>query len=244
MNILLTRPLKQINALAQRVKDSGHCPVICPSLRIEKLEYKLLQKKYDVIIFVSLNAVDYGYSVLFDIDYQKIFCVGKTTANQLIKKGFSVEAYPLENPSSEALLALQPLVDLRQKSVLIVRGKGGAETLKKELVKQNNQVDYCEVYERVGDYSLTNQTTLRYFLSLQNIVLSASSVDNLQALIVIAKRINNLKKLKQCRLIVLSERIKNQAVLLGFSRVVVTPSLNDKGIISALLNINTLDRGV
>ena len=119
--------------------------------RLIKLILWYLVRRYDVIIFISVNAVIYSeefFSQLF-VEPLKIFAVGPTTAKKLTDKGIKVDAYPLENASSQELLAMPECGKLSDKKVLIVRGKGGSETLKNSL-KLMNQVDYLDVYRRSG----------------------------------------------------------------------------------------------
>ena len=147
--VLLTRPLIQSKNLQSLLNEASLEYVLFPAFEINKIDTVAPNQRYDVIIFISINAVIYSeeyFSKLF-VEPLKIFAVGPTTAKKLTDKGIKVNAYPLENASSQELLAMPECGKLSDKKILIVRGKGGSETLKNSL-KVMNQVDYLEVYKR------------------------------------------------------------------------------------------------
>jgi len=84
LNILLTRPLTQVKLLEDLVNNSGHQPLLFPTLSIEALKNTPLKKHYDVAIFISVNAVDYGFEVLNSLNHHhnQIFAVGAATAKK------------------------------------------------------------------------------------------------------------------------------------------------------------------
>ena len=140
--VLVTRPLSQVGNLQSLLEDSDLDYVLFPALEISKINTAVPSQTYDVIIFISVNAVIYSeeyFSQLF-VEPLKIFAVGPTTAKKLTDKGVKVDAYPLENASSQELLSMPECGKLSDKKILIVRGKGGSETLKNSL-KLMNQVD-------------------------------------------------------------------------------------------------------
>ena len=143
--VLLTRPLSQVGNLQSLLEDSDSDLdyVLFPAFEINKIDTVLPSQRYDVIIFISVNAVIYAeeyFSQLF-VEPLKVFAVGPITAKKLTDKGVKVDAYPLENASSQELLAMPECSELADKKILIVRGKSGSETLKSSL-KVMNQVDY------------------------------------------------------------------------------------------------------
>jgi uroporphyrinogen-III synthase len=131
---------------------------------------------------------------------------------------------------------------LRNKNILIFRGKGGRETLKIGLEKNLNQVEYAQVYNRIVCTlsTLHNQSLSDFLLDKKGFV-SVTSNENLEGLVSLAKQLNALDSLKQYPLIVLSERIKKYAQSLNFKQVIVTPNISDQAIASVLEQDNTLD---
>ena len=238
--VLLTRPLSQVGNLQSLLEDSDLDYVLFPVLEINKINTAVPSQTYDVIIFISVNAVIYSeeyFSQLF-VEPYKIFAVGPITAKKLTDKGVKVDAYPLENASSQELLAMPECSELTDKKVLIVRGKGGSETLKNSL-KAMNQVDYFEVYRRVAcTVSRLHVESIERFMQIPDGIVTANSVESLFNIVKLVKEIRSYHKeqLKSRTLVVLSERIKVQAQSIGFNNVHVARTPSDKGTIIEILN--------
>ena len=238
--VLLTRPLSQVGNLQSLLEDSGLDYVLFPAFEINKINTFVLSQSYDVIIFISVNAVIYSeeyFSQLF-VEPLKVFAVGPITAKKLTDKGVKVDAYPLENASSQELLAMPECSELADKKVLIVRGKGGSETLKNSL-KAMNQVDYLEVYRRTPcEISELHVESIERFMQTPDGIITANSVESLFNVVKLVKEIRpyHEDQLKLRTLVVLSERIKVQAQSIGFKKIHVTRTPSDKGTIIELLN--------
>ena len=100
--VLLTRPLSQVGNLQSLLEDSDLDYVLFPALEVNKIDTEVPGQTYDVIIFISVNAVIHSeeyFSQLF-AEPLKIFAVGPTTAKKLTDKGVKVDAYPLQIASS------------------------------------------------------------------------------------------------------------------------------------------------
>lgn len=238
MNILLTRPLNQVKSLEKLINESGHQAFLFPTLRIEALNSLPLKEHYDVVIFISVNAVKYGLKVLRSLDHchNKIFAVGAATAKKLNNYGFKVDAFPQTKASSESLLAMPKVKELLDKDILIFRGKGGRETLRENLGR-SNAVEYIEVYERTQCKVVPfHQASLTQFLQNDRGVITITSVENLSALMLMVEKIDikMSQSIKQYPLVVLSDRIKTYAKLVGFNQVEVAPQINDKGLVQAI----------
>ena len=238
--VLLTRPLAQVGNLQSLLDDSDLDYVLFPALEINKINTTVPSQTYDIIIFISVNAVIYSeeyFSQLF-IEPLKIFAVGPTTAKKLTDKGVKVDAYPLENASSQELLAIPECGELTDKKILIVRGKGGSETLKNSL-KVMNQVDYLEVYRRTPcEISELHVESIERFMQTPDGIITANSVESLFNVVKLVKEIRSyhVDQLKLRTLVVLSERIKVQAQSIGSNNVHVARILSDKGTIIEILN--------
>ena len=238
--VLLTRPLAQVGNLQSLLEDSDLDYVLFPALEINKINTTVPSQTYDIIIFISVNAVIYSeeyFSQLF-VEPLKIFAVGPTTAKKLTDKDVKVDAYPLENASSQELLAMPECGELTDKKILIVRGKGGSETLKNSL-KVMNQVDYFEVYRRTAcEVSRLHVESIERFMQAPDGIVIANSVESLFNVVKLVKeiRIYHEDQLKLRTLVVLSERIKVQAQSIGFKNVHVARTPSDKGTIIEILN--------
>jgi uroporphyrinogen-III synthase len=223
------------------ISQGGYQPILFPSLEVEPLNNIPLQTYYDAVIFISINAVEYGLEVLKNLEYQdsNFFSVGAATANKLNEYDFEVDAFPNEKASSEALLAIPEVKALVDKDILIFRGKGGREILREGL-EQHNTVEYIEVYQRI----VCNITSLHYaslskFLQSDKGIIIATSVENLTAFLSIVERIDAdvLNTIKHYPLAVLSKRIRTFAQSKGFTQVEVTKTISDEGLLEALTNL-------
>lgn len=238
--VLLTRSLSQVGNLQSLLEDSDLDYVLFPALEINKIDTVAPSASYDVIIFISVNAVIYAeeyFSQLF-AEPLKIFAVGPTTAKKLTDKGVKVDAYPLENASSQELLSMPECGKLSDKKILIVRGKGGSEILKNSL-KVMNQVDYLEVYRRTAcEVSRLHIESIERFIQTPDGIVIANSVQSLFNIVKLVKEIRSYyeDQLKSRTLVVLSERIKIQAQSIGFKNVHVARTPSDKGTIIEILN--------
>jgi len=238
--ILVTRPLAQVDKLQILLKKANLDYALFPAFEVQKLTPKIPGERYDAIIFISVNAVIYAHEYLprLLVKNQKIFAIGPTTANKLMSVGVMVNAYPKENASSVALLSLDECQSVSDKRILIVRGQGGAETLKKEL-GLSNQVDYLEVYKRrVLVASELHQKSIERFMKDGNGVVLGNSNQTLSNTLSLVESINPdyVSRLKKYPLLVLSERIKTFARSLGFDKVHIAPGLGDKEVLSELLS--------
>jgi uroporphyrinogen-III synthase len=238
LNILLTRPFSQVKPLEALVNERGHQALLFPTLRIEALKSAPLKERYDVVIFISANAVEYGLEALSSLDHRhdQILAVGAATAKKLSDHGFKVDAFPQTKASSESLLAMPEVKGLSDKDVLIFRGKGGRETLREGLGK-NNIVEYIEVYERTQCKVVPlHQASLTQFLQSDQGVITITSVENLSTLMSMVEQmdIKALQSIKQYPLVVLSDRIKTYAQSVGFHKVQVALQTNDDGLMQAI----------
>ena len=122
-------PLAQTENLKALLKVANIDYAFFPAFEIKKISTEVLNKKYDVIIFISANAVNYAEDYFDEIFVEpfKVFAVGPITAQRLIDKDIKVDCFPKSNASSNELLAMQECSELTNKKVLIVRGKGRSE---------------------------------------------------------------------------------------------------------------------
>ncbi len=243
MNILITRPLSQVQHLTSLVQKAGFQPILFPVLEVGALQNKAKKSHYDVIIFISANAVDYAMPVLEQIEHDSslVCAVGSSTAKRLQHWGMTADVFPKDKASSEALLAMPEVYKLNNQDILIFRGKGGRETLKLGLEKLNNRVEYIEVYERV-----TPETTPQHHQSLattlhESAVITITSIQSLKSMLYLAEKIDDsaAQLLKKMPIVVLSSRIGDFAISVGFSQVIVSKTTDDLGIVGAIKQIKT-----
>ena len=158
--LILTRPLYQNHKLIESIKMENLNIVNMPLIKIEGIiDYKhydinqKMNRSIHCIIFISTNAVIYFGQLLkkFNLPFPKanfIAAIGKSTA-QLIKDTYGAEAlFPENIYDSEHLMGLSIFDNINEKYCLIIRGKGGRETLKNLLTNRGAIVEYLECYQR------------------------------------------------------------------------------------------------
>jgi uroporphyrinogen-III synthase len=159
--VLVTRPSGQAEPLCALIRAAGGRPIPFPTLEIAPVAdpgppRALLGQTWDLMVFVSRNAVDLALDLLADIpaagtwgQTRMLAAVGRATAAALEACGRAPDLVPAERFDSEALLALPGLASLAGGRVLIVRGEGGRALMGEVLRERGAEVHYAEVYRRV-----------------------------------------------------------------------------------------------
>lgn len=160
VRVMVTRPADQAETISQQLNALGVEVVRFPTIVIRDLSHQPKQCKiaqragsYQLLIFISSNAVEYGLRALMHAgvqikELQAVAAIGQSTAARLRAHGIMECAYPTQ-PCSEALLELPVVRNLQSSArVLIVRGQGGKESLAHALRRQGAQLDYLEAYSR------------------------------------------------------------------------------------------------
>src|SRR5688572_18867662 len=136
----LTRPEAQVQDLQQALEKLGADILTLPLLEIVPIPVRGMSRQrllnlddYDLVFFVSSNAAAIGLDAIDELwpqypSHILNFAVGPGTARVVQNYGLDV-FYPVDRMSSEAMLALPQLQDIRDKKALIVRGVGGREIL-------------------------------------------------------------------------------------------------------------------
>ena len=156
----------------------------------------------------------------------------------MLKKNIAVDCFPKENASSQELLKIKECAELSNRKILIIRGKGGSETLKNYLIA-SNQVDYLEVYERIPcKLSKIHKESLISFVNHPDVASMATSNESLVNIIQLVSRASPtyFEILKSRRMIVFSELIKSTAKKLGFKKIEVTQNPSDEDFVGILFN--------
>ena len=156
LGILITRPARQAGGFAQKVAALGGGPVVFPAIAIlppadsaPLARAHAALATYDVAIFVSANAVEYGAPDPSAWPARLVaLAPGPGTAEALAAVGIAGARIPATTFDSEGLLALPELSAVRGKRVLIFRGDGGREHLGHTLSARGASVDYVACYRR------------------------------------------------------------------------------------------------
>lgn len=244
---MITRPAHQAGHLADCIHSAGGEVLLFPTLDIIASELSdensdIIQNisQFDIIIFISPNAVEHGLNLIqskttLPEDIQ-LATIGEGSAKTLQNKlGKQPDITPKENFNSEGLLATNALQQIEQKRILIVRGNGGREHLKQTLQQRGATVNYLSAYRRVKP--ATDSKILEQYL--QNNLIAAIVITSGESLINLTELTpkNVLPALLQVPLVLINDRLIDIAKKEGFtSELIIANEASDEAIIEALKN--------
>jgi len=241
--LLITRFAPHAQRLADLLNEQGIYSLAQPLLEIKAATDCIypFKRKYDDIIAISINAVEYTDRVLKELEWPsaRYFAVGGAT-KLLLEKKVKLSVYmPCDTFNSEGLLALTQLQTLKNRSILILRGVGGREFLKEELIARGASVDYYESYQRVA-INLCRSTTVHKWQQQAINGAIISSIELLEQLIIVAK--DDKDWLLSLTIFTASERILEHAIALGFQKTKLLPSISNQKIIDYFTGEGSYDR--
>jgi uroporphyrinogen-III synthase len=238
--VLVTRPVHQAENLVRLIAEAGGEAVRFPALAIDSpadsarvRDVLASLTSFDLAVFVSPNAVDYGFALLGGAwpPSVPVSAVGEGSAAALQRQGIAAVIVPLVGADSESLLATAQLANPRGKRVLILRGEGGRELLAEELRRRGAEVTYAECYRRVQPRTDPAPLIARWeHGGLHAVsVMSGETLHNLWAMV----KLRGQGLLRITPLFVPHVRIAERARRLGLTQVVVTPA-GDEGMLRGL----------
>ena len=159
LKIVVTRPRDQAVQLARNIEQAGGVPLLFPLLDIAAVQdtrelHEQISRlaQFDLAIFISPNAVNYGIAAIRAVtkipQTLRIATVGQGSAKALRELGITSVIAPTERFDSEGLLALPELQDVTGWRVMIFRGDGGRELLGDTLKARGATVEYATCYVR------------------------------------------------------------------------------------------------
>lgn len=241
--ILVTRPEAQAEPLCQLIRQHQGQVLKFPVLEILPIPIDSLVLENaldsDYLIFTSVNAVDFALGALSgkmsDLQTKPLAAVGQTTAKALHNAGLKVTCVPEKEFSSEGLLAHPAMQQVSGKRLTIVRGVGGREKLATTLRQRGASVDYLEVYRRC-QAKTDNSELVQHLRNGKLHIITITSSEALQNLLAMLDK-QSAVLLQQLPLIVVSDRIKQLAQQLGFSRVISSQQATDTAIFDTLTTL-------
>lgn len=236
LTIVVTRPREQAASLAQRIEHLGGKPFAFPLLEITQASdaralHELAQHltSYDLLIFISPNAVKYAMPVLQAIPGAvRVAAVGQSSAQSLRKLGIRHVIAPADRFDSEALLALPELQNISGSRIAILRGDGGRELLGDTLKARGAQIEYVTCYQRSKPALDTDG-----LLKARPDILTVTSSEALAHLWEMLDE-SSKTRLVAIPLFVPHIRIAEAARLQGWQHVIVSES-GDDGLIASLV---------
>ncbi|MDG1693598.1 MAG: uroporphyrinogen-III synthase [Porticoccaceae bacterium] len=239
--ILVVRPLREDDAFLKLLEQASipfkYIPImkILPVVKNDR-DYESIARvidrlqQFDQVIVISANAAEIGLPIIAqrwpelpkEIDF---LAVGQQTADVFSEYNYSV-SFPEKKPNTEGLLEELPqLQDLKDKSVLILRGGQGRQTLGEELIRRGAMVEYCELYQR--QIQSHNLVQAKKFMSSVG-CLVVHSGELLKAMDIPAD--------KHIPLVVPSDRIAQKAHELGYLKVQVAENALPQSMYKAVLH--------
>jgi uroporphyrinogen-III synthase len=244
--VLVTRPAEQAENLCALIRQAGGEPILFPTVSIEasvhsKQARTRLAESWDILIFISRNAVKFARALLPDEQLPPpppagplIAAVGAATAAALKAAGRPPDLIPNHHFDSEGLLELPELTDVRGRRVLIVRGEGGRPMLGDTLSQRQAEVAYAEVYRRALPRTDASAQLPDWHERLRLLTATSDEVlNNLCHLVPAAEH----PWLRTLPLAVYSNRTAARAMELGFRVVAVASESSDPALLDALCRL-------
>jgi len=239
VGVIVTRPARQAAGLVRQLAALDANAIVFPAIVIlppadraslDRVHASLAA--YDIAIFVSANAVEYGVPAPPAWPSQLLtLAPGPGTAAALTATGIADARIPATSFDSEGLLALPELRDVAGKRVVIFRGEGGRGHLGETLRQRGADVTYVECYRRAAPVSGAAglSQALGEGRAHALTLTSSEGLDNLCALLDAA----DLERLRELPSFVPHPRIAEHALKLGFAPV--ETGATDAGLVAGLL---------
>jgi uroporphyrinogen-III synthase len=248
--VIITRPLAQAGALAQRVAELGRQAIVFPLLEIHPLaDTSSLQvalddvDSYSMVFFVSPNAIDASFAIRHDWPaHVTLSVMGEGSRKTLAEHGITPQTHTIISPldlqqtDSQTLLDVLDLPALRGKKVLILRGESGRELLADALRAAGVLVTQIAAYRRTApQLDAAGISQLKTLVDTPNDWVITSS-EALRILVEMTRQIASnagVAKMQQQKIIVPHVRIAETAQKLGFADIVLAGS-GDEGLLAVL----------
>jgi uroporphyrinogen-III synthase len=240
VGVIVTRPQRQAAGLARTLASVGATPLIWPAIvilppqdrtQLERAHAALAS--YDVAVFVSANAAEYGVPDASQWPKTlRVFAPGPGTAEALAAVGVAGVRIPLTTFDTEGLLALPELQHVDGARVVIFRGQGGRELLGSTLAERGAHVDYVACYRRTAPTSGAEGLleALREGRAHAITLSSSEGIDN----VLRAVGIEGRALLERIPAFVPHPRIADHARAAGLSAI-TTAAGGDAGLVAGLL---------
>lgn len=243
LTVLVTRPAPQAALLCEEITRQGGTAIACPAIEIAPVSASPASG-YDLIIFVSVNAVAHGVHLIEKGPNARVAAIGKATAAALAQTSLPADIVPEAGFNSEALLAHPDLTLASDARVLIVRGSGGRELLRDTFTARGLVVDTREVYQRVRPTidDVTRNAIEQRWANEGIDVVTVTSIETLHNLIALLSD-RGRALLHETTLLVASHRIAEAAQAAGLNgTVLVANSADDAAMIGTLARWRTRAR--
>ncbi len=237
--VLNTRPSHQADELTRSIQALGGKVISCPALAISPLPSEWKETlaplhTFHLAIFISANAVNHFFTIVQAEHWPStlpIIAIGPATAAKLNLLHLHVDSVP-SLAESESLLTLPCFTKIKNKRILLIKGKGGRDFLSLTLQKQHAFVTELPVYERTIPQLPTNYLEQIWRNDHINIILFTSEQAMKQLFVMLEESAHEWLKNKPC--LVISQRLHHAATALGIKTIFCTrPDAILQGLVAA-----------
>ena len=154
MRILNTRPSGQNLEISAAINKSGNIAIDLPTLEINATSNAWLKNmpdlgEIDYAIFTSPNAVKYYFSEISTTNWNnqiQVIAIGNATLSTLKSHNINALFTPKE-ASSESLLELCCLQDVKNKNIILITGTTGRDLIYNTLTQRGATLTVLKVYK-------------------------------------------------------------------------------------------------
>ncbi len=247
LTIWVTRPEHQAEPLCKLIETAGGKAIRLPLLSIQpphdtaKVTAMLAQaEQFHDVIFTSINAVQQAVALApKKVAWPKRrICLGAGTARALSEAGLGKALTPASGSTSEDVLAMPALQNVRGQRVLLVKGEGGRDLLQRTLESRGALVEEAAVYRRVAA-EFTPKQLAKLVDDIDAIVITSG-----EALEHLANLASQHSALFAVQLVVPSQRVVQMAQDLGFISTPLIPAhISDEDILDVLREWHASESG-
>ena len=239
LSVLLTRPESESKTLSHLLQKERAVVVNVPMFEIEANTSQLdcdLMPHFQIAIFVSKNAARFGARTFLEASKNAVnipvFGIGPATQKTLKNMSVSDCIIPRTSYNSEGLLELLELQrTCIPKTVVIFRGNGGRELLRRGLESRGYTVEYLSCYVRREIQGGLLQKLDSSAAPDLLIIASKQALDILVSKIIA----EDLTRLFDVQTLVLGSRLAAEIALSGFSLMpIVVKEFSDAHVVSTI----------
>ncbi len=242
--VVNTRPAHQQAALTALLEAEGATVLAFPAIAIELAadaaarELAARIDAYDILLFVSRNAVDGAFALLDPARLgagQRLGVIGAATREALAEYVGDPGARLIESEpyNSEALLEADALQRVGGRRIVIFRGQAGRNLLGDELARRGAAVEYAEVYRRAPP-AVDAGAFARLAAAAPPTVAVLTSGEGMRNLMALVDD-DSRARLAAIPWLLISERMRESARELGHNApIIIAHSASDRGIAESL----------
>jgi uroporphyrinogen-III synthase len=226
LRILNTRPLHQGLELHEAIANAHGISIQLPMLAIEPTSTDWLHHLPDLYqvqqaIFISTNAVNFFFKALNQPWPKtiKTITIGKASAQTLQHWGINHDESP-PIADSHHLLQIDSLQNIRQQTILLVKGKHGRTEIEDNLIKRGALLVPLDVYERVLPHLSSKYVQSLWHDGQVDIILITSEQSLQHLLMMFGEQAKAWIMKTPC--MVISERLEKAALNAGMQKVLVS----------------------